>query len=254
MTNQVFETGPHLRAPSQGRQNTAERLSRFHELRSLSAHRVTDPRLIRNVRRATGVAKRCFDFAVAALMLALLSPVLLTIAALIKIRDPGPILFGHRRVGRQGGSFYCLKFRTMKMNAEEELRRILATDSDAAAEWNETQKLRNDPRVTKLGAFLRKFSIDELPQLINVLRGEMSLVGPRPITSEELERYGRQRRYYLLVRPGITGLWQVSGRSSATYEQRVQLDREYLEEWSWLGEVWILAMTLPAVFKTEDAC
>lgn len=254
MTNQVFETGPQLRAPSQGRQNTAERLSRFQELRSLNAHRVTDPRLIRNVRRATGVGKRCFDFAIAALALLLLSPALLTIAALIKIKDPGPILFGHRRVGRQGGSFYCLKFRTMKMNAEEELQKILATDSDAAAEWKQTQKLRNDPRVTKLGAFLRKFSLDELPQLINVLRGEMSLVGPRPITPDELERYGRQRRYYLLVRPGITGLWQVSGRSSATYDQRVQLDREYIEEWSWLGEVWILAMTLPAVFKTEDAC
>lgn len=254
MTNQVFETGPHLRAPAQGRQNTAERVSRFQELRSLNAHRVTDPRLIRNVRRATGVGKRCFDFAVAALALLLLSPALLTIAALIKIKDPGPILFGHRRVGRQGGSFYCLKFRTMKMNAEAELQNILATDSDAAAEWNETQKLRNDPRVTKLGAFLRKFSLDELPQLINVLRGEMSLVGPRPITPDELERYGRQRRYYLLVRPGITGLWQVSGRSSATYDQRVQLDREYIEEWSWLGEIWILAMTLPAVFKTEDAC
>ncbi|HRE42544.1 MAG TPA: sugar transferase, partial [Terricaulis sp.] len=142
-------------------------MSRFQELRSLNAHRVTDPRLIRNVRRATGVGKRCFDFAVAALALLLLSPALLTIAALIKIKDPGPILFGHRRVGRQGGSFYCLKFRTMKMNAEEELQHILATDSEAAAEWNQTQKLRNDPRVTKLGAFLRKFSLDELPQLIN---------------------------------------------------------------------------------------
>ncbi len=252
MTNQIFETEPATRAPAQSL--VAERNLRFSELRALAAHRITDPGLLRNVRRATGLAKRCFDFAVAALAIVFLSPALLTIALLIKIFDPGPVFYGHRRLGRQGAAFDCLKFRTMKVNAQEELRQILASDPAAAAEWEQTQKLRNDPRVTKLGAFLRKTSLDELPQLFNVLRGEMSLVGPRPITSSELERYGRQRRYYLAVRPGITGLWQVSGRSNASYDLRVRLDREYLEEWSWLGEVWILLMTIPAVVKTKDAC
>jgi len=252
MTNQVFETDAHARAPKQSR--VGERNHRFSELRALHTHRVTDPGLVRNTRRATGLGKRCFDFAAAALALVFLAPAMLTIAVLIKMLDPGPVLYGHRRIGRQGAAFDCLKFRTMKVNAQEELRQILAINPEAAAEWEQTQKLRRDPRVTKIGAFLRKTSLDELPQLINVLRGEMSLIGPRPITSAELDRYGRQRRYYLLVRPGITGLWQVSGRSSASYEARVRLDREYLEEWSWLGEVWILLMTIPAVLKTENAC
>ena len=116
------------------------------------------------------------------------------------------------------------------------------------------QKLRNDPRITTIGAFLRKTSLDELPQLWNVLRGDMSIIGPRPITRAELNRYGKERRYYLLVRPGITGLWQVSGRSSTGYEKRIRFDREYLEEWSWLGEFWIILMTIPAVLNTRDAC
>jgi lipopolysaccharide/colanic/teichoic acid biosynthesis glycosyltransferase len=129
----------------------------------------------------------------------------------------------------------------------------LLDDPRAAEEWELHQKLRNDPRVTMIGKFLRKSSLDELPQLLNVLQGDMSIVGPRPITRAELNRYGKDRRYYLLVRPGITGLWQVSGRSSTGYERRIRFDREYLEEWSWLGEFWIILMTIPAVLNTRDA-
>lgn len=191
---------------------------------------------------------------VASLALILFAPALVTIALLIKLTDPGPVLFKHTRVGRRGKRFECLKFRTMKLNADALLAQILESDPQAAAEWEQGQKLRKDPRVTWFGKFLRKSSLDELPQIFNVLRGEMSIVGPRPITRAELNRYGKDRRFYLLVRPGITGLWQVSGRSSTGYERRIQLDREYLEEWSWLGEFWIVLMTVPAVLRTRDAC
>lgn len=219
-----------------------------------AAHRITDRRLIQKVKAANGPVKRAFDIAVAALALLFLLPAFLTIALLIKLTDNGPILYRHTRVGRQGERFECLKFRTMATDAEERLAHILIENPRAAEEWQETQKLRQDPRITAMGAFLRKSSLDELPQLWNVLRGDMSIIGPRPITRAELNRYGKERRYYLLVRPGITGLWQVSGRSSTGYEKRIRYDREYLEEWSWLGEFWILLMTIPAVLNTQDAC
>ena len=251
MANQMIKTGTAVRIPFRGRQNTAER-HRGAEARK--AHRITDRRLIAKVRAANGRSKRVFDMLVAAVALVFFAPAFLTIALLIKLTDPGPVLFKHTRVGRRGKRFDCLKFRTMKTDSEERLAHILLTDPQAAAEWEAGQKLRNDPRVTWFGTFLRKSSLDELPQLLNVLRGEMSLVGPRPVTRAELNRYGKDRRYYLLVRPGITGLWQVSGRSSTGYEKRISLDREYLEEWSWLGEIWIILMTIPAVLKTRDAC
>lgn len=252
MKNHVFEAELGLRAPFRGRQNAAERVVRSTEIRGTSSHRITDPRLIRNVRHANGMVKRTFDFAVAAIVLLLLSPAFLAIALLIKVLDPGPVFFGHRRLGRQGRRFDCLKFRTMKVNSQEQLQLILANDPGAAEEWANNQKLSRDPRVTKLGAFLRKTSLDELPQLINVLRGDMSLVGPRPITPAELDRYGRNRRYYLLVRPGITGMWQVNGRSSTSYNSRVYYDRHYLETWNWLAEFRILLMTVPAVLRVEE--
>jgi exopolysaccharide production protein ExoY len=251
MANQMVETGTRVKVPFRGRQKAAER---FRTAEARVAHRITDRHLIRRVRAANGRVKRAFDFAIAALALLFLAPVFLTIAALIKLTDPGPILYAHRRIGRHGERFSCLKFRTMAVDAEERLAHILLTDPQAAEEWQATQKLRNDPRVTSLGSFLRKSSLDELPQLWNVIRGDMSIVGPRPITRAELSRYGRDRRYYLLVRPGITGLWQVSGRSSADYDKRVGFDRQYLEEWSWLGEFWILLMTIPALLNTKNAC
>jgi exopolysaccharide production protein ExoY len=183
-----------------------------------------------------------------------LGPAFLTIALAIKLSDNGPVFYKHRRLGRQARSFYCLKFRTMRLDSQAQLQLILSNDPAAAEEWRNTQKLRSDPRVTKLGAFLRKSSLDELPQLINVLRGEMSLIGPRPITPAELERYGNLRRYYLLVRPGITGLWQVSGRSSTSYASRIRFDREYLERWTWASELNILLRTVPAALRTTDSC
>lgn len=251
MANQMIETGSAIRIPFRGRQNAGER-SRVAEARV--AHRITDRRLIRKVRAANGRAKRAFDLAIAWAALVFLAPALLTIALLIKATDRGPVFYRHTRVGRQGARFECLKFRTMAVDSDERLAQILLSDPRAAAEWQESQKLRQDPRITKIGAFLRKTSLDELPQIWNVVRGEMSVIGPRPVTRAELNRYGKDRRYYLLVRPGITGLWQVSGRSSTGYERRIRYDREYLEEWSWLGEFWILLMTIPAVLKTEDAC
>ena len=251
MANQMIETGSAVRIPFRGRQNAGQ-VYRAAEARV--AHRITDRRLIRKVRAANGLSKRMFDFAVAAAAMVFLAPLFLTVIALIKLTDRGPIFYRHTRVGRQGARFECLKFRTMATDSEERLAHILQTDPHAAAEWEDGQKLKKDPRITKVGAFLRKSSIDELPQLWNVLRGDMSVIGPRPITRAELNRYGKDRRYYLLVRPGITGLWQVSGRSSTGYEKRIRYDREYLEEWSWLGEFWILLMTIPAVLNTEDAC
>lgn len=250
MANQMIEPGSAVR--TLGREATSRHDRRGGEPRS--AHRITDRALIRKVRAANGRVKRAFDFTISATALLFLLPLFATVALFIKLTDGGPIFYRHTRVGRQGQRFQCLKFRTMAVNSEERLAHILLTDTQAALEWERGQKLRDDPRITKLGAFLRKSSLDELPQLWNVLRGDMSIVGPRPVTRAELNRYGKDRRYYLLVRPGITGLWQVSGRSSTGYEKRIRYDREYLEEWSWLGEFWILLMTLPAVLNTDDAC
>jgi len=245
----MIEAGSAVRLPFRGRQKAAD----LYRPGARSAHRITDRRLIRKVRAANGPLKRAFDVLVSLTALIFLAPAFLTIALLIKLTNPGPIFYRHTRVGRQGERFECLKFRSMATDSAERLARILLDDPRAAAEWEQHQKLRNDPRITAIGKFLRKSSLDELPQLLNVLRGDMSIVGPRPITRAELNRYGKDRRFYLLVRPGITGLWQVSGRSSTGYEKRIRFDREYLEEWSWLGEFWILLMTLPAVLNTRDA-
>lgn len=249
MSNQHYETGADVRLLFRRRQNAVSR--RYYPTRS--RHRITDRRLIRKVNAANGHAKRLLDLVLATALLVFLSPALLTIALAIKFTSRGPVLFRHARLGRKGKPFGCLKFRTMEVDADARLEKLLAACPHSAAEWREHQKLQNDPRVTWLGAFLRKTSLDELPQLFNVLVGEMSLVGPRPITPDELSRYGRDRRYYLLVRPGISGLWQVSGRSSVGYEQRVQLDRQYLDEWSWGQELRIMAMTVPAVLLTRGA-
>jgi exopolysaccharide production protein ExoY len=217
-------------------------------------HRVTDPQVVFAARRANGPAKRFFDVTASALGLAFLAPVFVTIALVIKISDRGPIFYGHPRAGRCAKTFRCWKFRTMKTNGPEILERHLAENPAAAEEWAQTQKLTNDPRVTAIGKFLRATSLDELPQLFNVLIGEMSVIGPRPVPKAELdERYAHNRRFYLLVRPGITGLWQVSGRSNTSYQRRVALDREYIMSWSFAGELQILLKTIPAVLKADGA-
>jgi lipopolysaccharide/colanic/teichoic acid biosynthesis glycosyltransferase len=198
------------------------------------------------------VAKRTLDMAVAVLALLCLSPLLLAIALLVKT-DGGPALFAHGRIGQHGRRFRCLKFRTMGVDAERRLQDLLAADPAAAAEWAATQKLTADPRVTDIGAVLRKTSLDELPQLLNVLRGEMSLVGPRPIVAAEVSRYGDSIACYYAVQPGVTGLWQVSGRSETTYAYRVQLDAAYVRNWSFWRDLAILLKTLPAVLARRGA-
>lgn len=206
--------------------------------------------LMQPVARAMKIA---FDLAIAGLLLLALSPAMLAIALLVR-RDGGPALFGHTRIGAGGRPFRCLKFRSMATNAGEMLRDLLEQDPQAAEEWRQTQKLRCDPRVTRIGAWLRKTSLDELPQLINVLRLEMSLVGPRPIVLAEVERYSNDISYYFEARPGVTGLWQVSGRNDASYAHRVHLDSWYVKNWTLWHDIAILAKTVPAVLQRRGAC
>src|SRR5712672_4447836 len=170
------------------------------------------------------LSKRLIDIILAVSGIVLLAPLLMICFLAIVVTSPGPALFRHRRVGFKGKYFDCLKFRTMVTDAPERLRQLLDSDPVATAEWTANRKLRYDPRVTAIGAILRKSSLDELPQLFNVLRGDMSIVGPRPVTDEELEKYGLRVSAYLACKPGITGLWQVSGRSKTSYRERVMLD------------------------------
>jgi len=200
-----------------------------------------------------GVLKRGFDVLGALLGLVAFSPLILLLALLVKLSDGGPVLYGHARVGRGGRTFRCLKFRTMVMNGDAVLAAHLSADPDALAEWMATRKLKNDPRITAVGAVLRKLSLDELPQLLNILYGDMSLVGPRPVVRDELDHYGRAAIFYLKSRPGLTGLWQVSGRNDVSYATRVELDRSYVENWSFVQDMLIIARTVPAVCLTRGS-
>ena len=196
--------------------------------------------------------KRCFDLTASLAVIILGSPILLWIA--LKVLASGrPIFFGHRRVGQNGKHFLCYKFRTMAVNADVLLKELLERDPEARAEWNRDFKLKNDPRITSIGHFLRKTSLDELPQLWNVLKGEMSLVGPRPVVDAELERYGNQIDYYLEAKPGVTGLWQVSGRNDVSYDTRVYLDAWYVKNWSLFNDIVILLKTVKVIFKKDGA-
>jgi exopolysaccharide production protein ExoY len=194
-----------------------------------------------------GTSKRAFDVAAASIMLLFALPAMFFIAVIMFSTDRGPIFFGHERIGLNGRRFRCLKFRSMVVDSQEALRRHLELFPQARAEWEATQKLTNDPRITAIGRFLRVTSLDELPQLINVIRGDMSLVGPRPIVQDEVARYADEIVHYAAVRPGITGLWQVSGRSDVGYDQRVQLDTLYVRQWSFLGDLVILIKTVKVV-------
>ncbi|WP_448208694.1 sugar transferase [Azospirillum sp. sgz302134] len=199
-----------------------------------------------------GLLKRALDI-VLSLGLILASLPLMVIVALCIPLDGGPAVYRHTRLGRDRRPFGCLKFRTMVMNGDEVLRRHLEANPEAAEEWAQTQKLKDDPRVTRIGRFLRATSLDELPQFFNVLRGDMTLVGPRPVTESELARYGVHAADYLRVRPGITGLWQVSGRSTLSYEERVRLDVEYVRNWSLFQDIKIIFMTAYVVFGRHGA-
>ena len=199
------------------------------------------------------VIKRVGDI----LLVTISSPIVLlimgVIAAAVKLSSPGPVFYSHRRI-RKGGSFFSMwKFRTMCINSTEVLEDHLSRHPEARAEWNKTHKLRKDPRITRIGDFLRRYSLDELPQFWNVLAGQMSLVGPRPIVAAEVEKYGDCFDCYCRVKPGLTGLWQVSGRSTVTYAKRISLDCEYVKRWSLIRDVWILLKTFSSVLKQDGA-
>ena len=199
------------------------------------------------------IAKRALDIIGAGVGLVLLAPFFLIVALMVRA-DGGPAFFAHQRVGRGGKLFGCLKFRSMVIDSQARLEALLANDPAARAEWEATRKLKNDPRITRIGRFLRSTSLDELPQLINVLRGEMSLVGPRPVQEAEIDRYyGASAAHYMAVRPGITGLWQVSGRSETSYESRVALDVSYVSRPSLLADISILLRTPVAVLSRRGA-
>lgn len=199
-----------------------------------------------------GWAKRLLDLIVASTALILAGPILVLIPLLIKATTGGPVLFVHRRIGFNGKAFDCYKFRTMVPNAEEVLERHLSCNPQAAQEWAANQKLKCDPRILFLGNMLRKSSLDELPQLFNILRGDMSCVGPRPVIADELQRYGAASHEYLKTRPGLTGLWQINGRNMTEYSHRVLLDTQYVRTWSLRRDLSILVRTIPAIMKFDQ--
>jgi len=196
---------------------------------------------------------RAIDIVGALAGLIALGPLLIVIAVAVLVTSQGVIVFGHRRIGRDGRMFTCYKFRSMVVDAEQRLEELLAHDVTARAEWMRDHKLRNDPRITPIGTFLRKSSLDELPQLFNVLIGNMSLVGPRPIVVGEIPRYGRYLQSYASVKPGLTGLWQISGRSNTTYRRRVAMDVAYARSKSVRLDLRILVATVPAVIGARGS-
>lgn len=197
-------------------------------------------------RDVTDRVNRALDVSISLVALTLLFPVMLALIVAIRV-DGGPAVFQQLRVGRGGKLFWCLKFRSMTTDAASRLETLLKTDVEARLEWAEHQKLRNDPRITPLGRFLRISSLDELPQLFNVLTGDMSLVGPRPIVPDEVLRYGRFAGVYSSLRPGLTGLWQVSGRNNVSYRRRVAMDRLFAKRRSVRLYLIILLKTIPAI-------
>ena len=204
-------------------------------------------------KRSSRILKRCVDIFVSFFLIILLLPLFLFICISIKLEDSGDIIYKHKRVGRNGKKFGCLKFRTMHINSDELLREYLEKSLLAKKEWKRDFKLKNDPRITNIGKFLRKTSLDELPQLFNVLIGQMSLVGPRPIVSQELKYYKEDVDYYLMAKPGMTGLWQVSGRNNVDYDTRVYFDAWYVKNWSLWNDFAILCRTPKVVLERNGA-
>lgn len=197
--------------------------------------------------------KRLLDILLILFFSPILIPVFLLLIILTKLTSRGPVFYGHKRVGKNGKEFKCWKFRSMCIDADKKLEEILANNPEMRAEWEKDRKFTNDPRVTKFGKFLRKTSLDELPQLINILIGQMSFVGPRPVTEPELEKYGPYKDYVLSVLPGLSGMWQTSGRSDTEYEERISLDSYYIQNWSVWLDLWILIKTVYVVLKGRGA-
>lgn len=217
------------------------------------SHEVMIFRVQQNLAKLSSrILKRAFDIIGSLSIIIIISPLLVYISHKVR-KDGGPAIYGHERVGKNGRKFKCLKFRSMVINSKEVLENLLIKDNEAREEWEKTFKLKNDPRITKIGHFLRRTSLDELPQLFNVLKGEMSLVGPRPIITEELQRYNEEVDYYLLSKPGMTGLWQVSGRSDVDYDTRVYLDSWYVKNWSMWNDIAILFKTIAVVLNRDGA-
>lgn len=193
------------------------------------------------------------DLAIAVPAIVFLIPIYLIIAIVILFDDGWPVIFSQKRRGHNGRYFTCYKFRTMVTDAGARLEEVLASDPEKRREWEETQKLKDDPRLTRTGGFLRRFSLDELPQLVNIIRGDMSIVGPRPIIDAEVWRYGEDIRHYDSVRPGVVGLWQINGRNDTTYQRRVELDVEYAENRSIGYDVSILMKSIPVILGRRGA-
>ena len=198
------------------------------------------------------LTKNFFDLLISLLFIIALIPLFLMISLLIKLSSRGPIFFLQKRIGKNNISFKCIKFRTMYPEAKDILENLLLNDSLLKKEFEETHKIKNDPRITPIGKLLRKTSLDELPQFFNVLRGEMSIVGPRPIVKDEKKKYGKNLKKVLLIKPGITGLWQVSGRNNLTYKRRVMLDINYVENYNFLMDLRILFRTFGVILFPLD--
>lgn len=241
MTHLVVRGVPFILAPDLGPIPHRSSVMAFPP-EDIALVRVDDP-LSRSWARGM---KRVIDIAASLAALVVLSPLLIAVAITVKA-DGGPALFRQSRIGKGGRPFKCLKFRSMAVDAEERLQRMIASDLKIRAEWEANYKLRNDPRITKIGIFLRKSNIDELPQLINILRGDMSIVGPRPVTGPEIELYGDARAAYERVQPGLTGLWQTNGRNNTTFEERVKLDAWYVRNWSLWRDIVITIRTVREV-------
>ncbi|MCR9127552.1 MAG: sugar transferase [Rhodobacteraceae bacterium] len=197
--------------------------------------------------------KLFYDKIVSAVALVSLLPFICVIALAIRLTSRGPVFYSHPRLGKDGKTFACLKFRTMVPDADARLQALIESDPEARAKWHEFRKLDPDPRITPLGAFLRRSSLDELPQFWNVLRGDMSIVGPRPISVDEADQYAEHLMTYFTVRPGITGVWQVSGRSNTSYAERVRMDVEYIKGWSFWLDLQLTARTFQAVLAAHGA-
>ena len=194
--------------------------------------------------------KRIVDIILGCIGLVLLSPVFLILAICIKIDSKGPVIFAHKRIGKNGKEFNMYKFRSMYENAEEMIENF---NEEQKREWQENFKLENDPRITKVGKFLRKTSLDELPQIINIIKGDLSIIGPRPIVDEELEKYGENKEKFLSITPGLTGYWQANGRSNTTYEERMQMELYYIDNQSLWLDIKIFFKTIVSVLKKEGA-
>ena len=197
--------------------------------------------------------KRSVDLLILLVSSPFVLPLVLVVSLLIKLSGPGPVFYGHKRIGKNGKEFKCWKFRSMVVDADKQLEKILAENPEMRAEWEKDRKFTNDPRVTKIGKFLRKTSIDEIPQFFNILTGEMSFIGPRPVTRPELAKYGSKADFILSVQPGLSGMWQISGRSDTGYEERITLDSYYIQNWSIWLDIWIIIKTIYVVLNGKGA-